>query len=151
MARTKRPVRKLDTIWRCPDDLWNQVIQPIFNDLDPPAGTGRPRIDQRQALDGMIYQLRTGCQWEAVPAAFGDGGSIHRTMQRWIAKGVLEEIWSVLIGACSGLDDVDWTWQSADCFLGKARKGGITWAKTPRIAAKTARSAPSWSMAAATL
>ena len=53
--RRKRP----PTIWRCPDDLWNDIIQPIVDQYDPPAKTGRPRIDQRDALDGIIYQLRT--------------------------------------------------------------------------------------------
>ncbi len=151
MARTKRPVKTLDTIWHCPDDLWEKVFQPVLDALDPPAKTGRKRIDQRKALDGMIYQLRTGCQWEAIPKTFGDHRSIHRTLQRWIAQGVFEEIWSILIGACAGHDDVDWTWQSADGFLGKARQGGIKSARTPPIAGKTARNAPSSSMAVAIL
>lgn len=144
MARTKRIVEPPDTIWACPDDLWANVIAPVLDALDPPRATGRKRIDARRALDGIIYQLRTGCQWNHLPAAFGDDASIHRTFQRWVATGVLAEVWAVLVGHCEGLGDVDYQWQSADGFLGKARFGGTTSAPTPRIVRKTAPNAACW-------
>jgi putative transposase len=137
-------VKPLDTIWECPDDLWDNVIVTVLAALDPPRHTGRKRIDPRQALNGIIYQLRSGCQWNHLPRDFGDDASIHRTFQRWIAKGVLAEIWAVLVGHCEGLGDVDCTWQSADGFMGKARLGGIKSAKTPRTARKTARKEVFW-------
>lgn len=144
MARTKRIIKPLDTIWECPDALWENVIVPVLNSLDPPAATGRKRIDQRQALNGIIYQLRSGCQWNHLPRDFGDDASIHRTFQRWIEKGVLSEIWAVLVGHCEGLGDVDYTWQSADGFMGKARFGGTKLAKTPRIGRKKAPNDRCW-------
>lgn len=128
------------TIWRCPDALWERVAL-VLDELDPPAPTGRKRIDQRKALDGMIYQLRTGCQWNALPREFGDDSSVHRTMQRWIAKGVFELVWSLLVAECEELGGVDFDWQAADCAMGKARQGGILSAKTPRIEARAAASA----------
>ncbi len=141
MARSKRTVKPLDTIWECPDDLWDQVIVPVLDALDPPKDTGRKRIHLRPALNGIIYQLRSGCQWNHLPKDFGDDASIHRTFQRWIEKGVLTEIWAVLVGYCEGLGDVDWEWQSADGFMGKARKGGTASAQIPRIVRKTAQNA----------
>jgi transposase len=141
MARTKRKVRALPTIWRCPDDLWNTIIAPLLMELDPPATTGRPRSNQRRVLDGIIYQLRTGCQWNVLPREFGDDSSVHRTFQRWIERGVLPAIWGVLIEQCEELDGVNWEWQSADAAMGKARFGGITSARIPRIVRKRARNA----------
>jgi putative transposase len=141
MANTKQISKPIDTIWECPDDLWDHVISPVIEALDPPAATGRKRVDLRSALNGVIYVMRTGCQWNHLPKVFGDDSSVHRTMQRWITRGVLDEIWSVLVGYCEGLDAVAWTWQSADGFMGKARFGGATPAPTPRIAGKTARNA----------
>jgi putative transposase len=140
MARTKRQVKTLPTIWEVSDELWD-MIQPILNELDPPAATGRPRTGQREALNGIIYQMRTGCQWNHLPRQFGDDSSVHRTMQRWIARGVFERIWALLIENCEELGGVDWQWQSADCAMGKARFGGIMSGRTPRIAAKTAQNA----------
>jgi putative transposase len=119
----------LPTIWRVSDELW-AILTPILADLDPPAPTGRPRIDQRKALDGIIYHLRTGCQWNALPREFGDDSSVHRTLQRWLELDVLDGIWAHLLEACEELGGVDWEWQAADGALGKARKKGISSART---------------------
>lgn len=140
MARRPREPKELPTIWRCPNELWDQ-FERVLDELDPPAATGRKRINQRNALDGMIYQARTGCQWRAIPREFGDHRSIHRTKQRWIAAGVFELVWSLLVAACDELDGVDVDWQAADGAMGKARFGGIMSDRTPRIAAKAARNA----------
>ena len=82
MARRKRAVEPLPTIWNAPDKLWEQIL-PVLHDLDPEPRTGRPRVDQRKALDGLIYQMRSGVQWNQLPKEFGDDSSIHRTFQRW--------------------------------------------------------------------
>ena len=140
MARKKRTPKPLPTVWEVDDELWG-IIQNIVNELDPPASTGRPRTGQRQALNGIIYPLRSGCQWNQLPRQFGDDSSVHRTMQRWVLKGVFERIWAVLIENCQELSGVDWTWQSADAAMGKARFGGIMWGRIPRIAGKTAQNA----------
>src|SRR2546430_8528983 len=133
MARRKRAVEPLPTIWNCPDELWDNIVVPTLHELDPEPHTGRPRIDQRKALDGIIFQMRSGCQWNHLPKEFGDDASIHRTFQRWIERGVLERIWAKLVEDCDELGAVDWVWQSADAALGKARFGGIVLERIPRI------------------
>ena len=140
MARTKRAVKALPTIWEVDDELW-KIIQSILDELDPPAPTGRPRTKQREALNGIIYQMRTGCQWNQLPRAFGDDSSVHRTMQRWVAKGVFERIWAALIENCAYLGGIDWAWQSADGAMGKARFWGTLSDRTRRTAGKTAPNA----------
>lgn len=110
--------KPLPTIWRVPDELWH-TIKPILNELDPPARTGRPRIDPRAALDAMIYRMRSGCQWNQLPRDFPDDASVHRTMQRWIVRGVFPLIWAALIEACDELGGVDFQWQAADGAMGK--------------------------------
>jgi putative transposase len=143
MVRKKKTVEPLPTIWEVNDELWS-ILQEILDELDPPARTGRPRTGQREALNGIIYQMRSGVQWNRLPKQFGDDSSVHRTMQRWIAEGVFERIWAVLIENCEELGGVDWRWQSADGAMGKARLGGTASARIPPIAAKTARNA-AWS------
>ena len=124
MARSKRRYQPLPTIWEVDDELWS-IIQEILDELDAPAPTGRPRTGQREALNGIIYQMRSGVQWNQLPEQFGDDSSVHRTMQRWIAKGVFQRIWAVLIENCEELNGVNWEWQSADGSMGKARFGGL--------------------------
>ena len=53
MARHKKTVEPLSTIWGVNDQLWD-IIQNILDELDPPASTGRPGTGQRQALNGII-------------------------------------------------------------------------------------------------
>jgi putative transposase len=130
MPRRKRDVESLPTIWRVPDDLWAK-IQPILDECDPPRCTGRGRIDPRRALDGVIYRLRSGVQWNQLPREFGDDSSVHRTFQRWIRLKVFDRIWAVWIAECDELGGVDWEWQAADAALGKARLGG-TWSAPTR-------------------
>ena len=113
----------LDTIWEVPDELWEQ-IQPIVLEMDAPKTRGRRRVDPRQMLNGIIYRLRSGCQWNRLPKELGDDSTIHRTLQRWVELGVLSRMWAVLIEGCEELGNVKWEWQAADGAMGKARFGG---------------------------
>ncbi len=127
---TQNACKPLPTIWRVPDDLW-QIIEPLLLEHDPPAATGRKRIDQRQALDGIIYRLRSACQWNQLPTEFGDDSSIHRTWQRWVKRQILVRLWQTLCRFCEALGGLDWRWQAADGALGKARSGGDEIGKNP--------------------
>ena len=125
----------LDTIWEVSDHLWEQ-IRPEMLEIDPPKFTGRKRADPRQMLNGIIYRMRSGCQWNHLPKGLGDDSTIHRTFQRWVELGVLQRIWAVLVEGCDELGGVDWEWQSADCAMGKARLGGMRLVPTPQIVAR---------------
>jgi len=63
MPRRKRDTgsESVPTIWRVPDELWAK-IEPILAEHDPPKSTGRKCIDQRRALDGIIFRMRSGAQ-----------------------------------------------------------------------------------------
>ena len=124
MARRKKHVEPLPTIWHVDDVLWSKV-ESVLEEHDPPARFGPDRVDQRKALDGVIYRMRSGVQWNHLPGEFGDDASVHRTFQRWVKRGVLGRVWGKLVEECDELRGVDWAWQSADCALGKARHGGI--------------------------
>lgn len=123
-TKQNKEQKTLHTVWRVPDALW-AIVERILMVYDPPKKTGRPRINARKAPDGLLYRVRTGCQWNQLPAEFGDDASIHRTMQRWERLGIFDMLWAVLLTKCEEFDhelgDVDWRWQSADCCLGKAR------------------------------
>src|SRR5215472_2675336 len=125
MAKRKRTVKPLPTIWHVPDALWN-IIKPILAKYDRPQRTGRPRIDARGTLDAIIFRMRSGCQWNQLPERFPDDSSVHRTFQRWVRLGHFERIWATLVAHCVELGGVDWEWQAADAMLGKARMGGTS-------------------------
>jgi putative transposase len=139
MARKKKLVEPLPTIWRVDDLLWGQAQQ-VLAEHDPRARFGPDRIDQRKALDGVIYRMRSGVQWNQLPEEFGDDSSVHRTFQRWVRRGVIGRLWALLVKGCEELAGVDWQWQSFDCALGKARHGGIKSEPTRRTGPRTAPS-----------
>jgi putative transposase len=113
----------LETIWEVPDDLW-QRVEPIILEMDTPKSTGRKRTKPRLMLNGIIYRMRTGCQWNQLPKALGDDSTIHRTFQRWEACGLFPRLWALVQSYCQELGGVDWEWQAADAAMGKARFGG---------------------------
>ena len=133
----------LPTIWKVPDELWER-IDPVIREMYPAKATERKRVQPRRILDGIIFRMRTGCQWNRLPRELGDDSTIHRTFQRWVELGVLEGIWTMLVEECEDLDGVDWEWQSADYAMGKASFGGIQQAATPRTGARQAASGASW-------
>ena len=92
----------LPTIWEVPDDLWEQ-INPVIVEMDPPKATGRKRVDPRRILNGNILRMRTGCHWNRLPKELGDASTIYRAFQSWVALGMLERIWAVLVEECEEL------------------------------------------------
>ena len=131
-------VRRLETIWEVPDGLWER-IEPILLKHYPPAATGRPRVDLRRVLNGVIFRMRSGCQWNRLPERFGDDATVHRWFQRFVGDGVLEELWALLLSECEELGAVDWRWQAADGCMGKARFGGEKRAPIPLTERNRAR------------
>jgi transposase len=53
-----------------PDALWRRIEPLLPPELPKPKG-GRPRVPDRVAMAGILYRLRTGCQWKAIPRVFG--------------------------------------------------------------------------------
>ena len=123
MGRRKGRRKPLGTIWEVPDALWER-IEPILMEFWPRKSTGRRPAHRRRTFNGVIFRMRTGCQWGELPAKYGPKSTVHDWFQRWAAGGILEKIWAVLVEACDDLGGVEWKWQAADGMLGKARVGG---------------------------
>lgn len=107
-----------------PDALWNQ-IEPLLPVAAPSPKGGRPRIPDRLVLAGIVYRLRTGCQWKALPREFGSGSTCHLRLQQWREAGVFEKIFEVLLSHYQKRKGIQWQWASLDSVLVKAPKGGI--------------------------
>ena len=121
------------TIWRVSDALW-QKVQPIIPPPPPKKKAGRPRVDDRVVLDGIIYVLRTGCQWKQVPKEFSSGSTCHLRFSQWVQEGVFVQMWALLLTEYDELHGIDWEWQSLDGALGKAPGVPKRGHKTKRLA-----------------
>ena len=62
MARTKP--------WTVSDEFWEKV-EPLVPPAPSHAKGGRTRMDDRKAFAAIVYVLRTGIQWNALPRELG--------------------------------------------------------------------------------
>lgn len=80
-------------------------------------------------MAGILYRLRTGCQWKALPAEFGSGSTCHLRLQQWTKDGVFAAIFTELLRYYDRRRGIRWKWSSLDSAMVKAPKGGSTPAK----------------------
>jgi transposase len=103
---TSNLLSEAPTYWEISDERW-EAIKALLQKLDPPRVTGRRRIDQRAALNAMIYRARTNCRWNKMPKHLPDDSSVHRTMQRWFKLGVFAEIWQIVVAPLAEGESVE--------------------------------------------
>ena len=76
--------KKVSTITKISDELWDNISNLLPNEK-PNDTVGRPIIPFRKVLDGILYVLRTGCQWKMLlPKEYGSGSTCHRRFQQWV-------------------------------------------------------------------
>lgn len=101
------------TLWAMPDALWDEC-RPLLPPEKAPGTPGRPAVPLRRVLDGILYVLRTGCQWKAVPRTFGSGSTCHRRFQQWAQDGTWERLWREQLVWYDVEHGIGWEWQAAD-------------------------------------
>lgn len=135
----KKPPKR-NGLREIPEDLW-KLIEPLLPPNKPPGANGRPRAPNRLVLNGILYVLRTGCQWKMVPRQYSSGSTCHLRFQTWVRAGVFEKVWRVCHKHYDHLRGIDWRFQSMDSATVSAPvKGGIKSEKTLRIEANWAPS-----------
>src|SRR5215212_8962982 len=69
--------KNLSTITKISDGLWDKIAD-LLPDEKPNDTIGRPAIPFRKVMDGILYILRTGCQWKMLlPKEYGSGSTCH--------------------------------------------------------------------------
>lgn len=92
------------TSTRLSDVQW-QHIRPLV-----PSGRslGRPRVDDRRTLDGILYVLRTGCPWRDLPREYGSPITCWRRFAEWQSDGSWERIWQALLATLDAPGRLAW-------------------------------------------
>jgi transposase len=114
---------KHPAIMTIPDELWNE-FKKILPKEKPSNTVGRPMMKYRKVLDGILYVLRTGCQWKMIPKVYGSGSTCHRRFQEWNILGVFKNTWVKLLKIYDKEIGINWTWQSLDSISVKLPLGG---------------------------
>lgn len=82
------------------DYFWLTEAQ--FTRLEPflPTDTrGKPRVDDRRVISGIIHVLKSGGRWVDAPEVYGPRKTLYNRFVRWAAKGVWTDIFYALASA----------------------------------------------------
>src|SRR3712207_1588320 len=132
------------------DAFW-ALIAPLLPKRPPCPKGGRPPLDDRKALEGIVFVLRTGIPWARLPQAMGCGSGMtcwRRLRGRQKAR-VFERLHHALLDRLGRANAIDWARCSLDGASFPAKKGASASARTRPTAASRAPSATSWSTPAA--
>lgn len=113
--------------WTVSDNLWSRV-EPLIpvrrrepgRKYQRKAGAGRKPMSSRQVFSAIVYVLRTGIQWKALPREFGSASAVHQYFLNWHRAGFFQKLWQTGLAEYDGMHGIAWQWQSADGAMGKA-------------------------------
>jgi len=114
--------------WAVSDAFWKRV-EPLLPQptRDPnksyirKKGGGRKPLHYRKVFEGIVYVLRTGCQWKALPKeVYGSSSSVHAYFRQWERAGVFLAMWRAGLAEYDEMEGISWSWQSIDSAMTKA-------------------------------
>jgi len=113
----------LSTITKVSDELWDKIKTEL--PYEKPKNTiGRPITPFRKVLNGILFVLRTGCQWKMLPKEYGSGSTCHRRFQQWVQLDIFKKIWIRLLEEYDNKIGIKLIWQSIDSISIKSPLGG---------------------------
>ena len=100
------------------DELW-AAIEPLLPERTSGRGTkagGRPAVDDRAALTGILFVLYAELPWSMLPAELGCGSGVTcwRRLRDWQAAGVWTKLHRVLLERLAQADKLDWSRAAVD-------------------------------------
>ena len=113
-------------------EQWERIGARLPEHPPSPKG-GRPRVSDRECLEGILWLLRTGSRWQDIPLDLPSGSTCWRRLQEWAGEGVLAELHAVLIDELHELGKLDFEELLADATFIRAKKG-VTRSEKPRLA-----------------
>ena len=107
------------------DEQWERIAPHLPEHPPGPMG-GRPRADDRESLEGLLWLLRSGARWRDIPVDLPSGSTCWRRLQEWAGEEVLQEIQGVLIQELGELGQLNLEELLADATFIRAKKGATT-------------------------
>jgi transposase len=101
------------------DEQWER-IKPLLPPQKP--STGRPAIDHRRILNGILWILKTGAPWRDMPERYGSWRTVYSRFYRWSKNGVWERIFSALQQRIDAEGGMDWDLHLVDGTVVRAHR-----------------------------
>ena len=125
------------------DELW-LTLEPLLPPFIPsPKGGRRRSVDDRAALNGILFVLQTGIPWEDLPKELGIGSGMTcwRRLRHWQACGVWAQLHQAMLAKLREQDRIDWSRASLDSASVASPRGAKRRARTRQTEANSAASA----------
>lgn len=115
-----------------PSKLWRKLKKHLRHSAKQ-IGPGRPRVNDRDAINGIWFILWTGCQWKAVERDWFhvSSSTLHERFQTWQKKGIFDRLFKIMVKYYTREAHIGWKWQSVDSKMVPAPLGGGQTGKNP--------------------
>ncbi len=123
-----------------PDELW-EVVEPLIPKVERRYRyPGRKRVPDRQVLTGILFVLKTGIPWEALPQEMGCGSGVTcwRRLREWQEQGVWQRLHEALLARLNAAGEIDWQRAAVDsshvrAFGGASAPARARWTAESRV------------------
>lgn len=133
--------------WIVSDAFWLRVGSELPRVERRFRHPGRKRLDDRAALQGILFVLYTGIAWRHLPLelGFGSGSTCYRRMVEWQQAGVWERLHALLLAELQAAGEIEWSRAVADGSHVQAKKGAPKRGRARLIEPEAAPNITSWS------
>jgi transposase len=105
------------------DAQWAR-LQPLLPPQRRGKGStgGRPSIDHRQIINGILWILRTGAPWEDLPERYGKRSTVSTRYYRWKQQGIWDRVYDALKAQADAAGALDWELHYVDATVVRAHQ-----------------------------
>lgn len=133
-----------DSFWERVERLIPETERDTNKMYKRKVGGGRKPMPSRRIFEAIMYVLRTGCQWKALPKErFGSPSAIHTHFMRWMRAGFFVSLWRSGLAEYDEMEGIVWSWQSIDGAMVKAPLAQEAVGRNPTDRGKKRNQAPS--------
>ncbi len=104
------------------DSDWLVIYEILPREIYTGKGSlgGRPHADLRLVFCGLLYWIRTGCQWELIPDSYGSKRVLGKYLKKWVGSGVFQSLMSASLELYDKEVGIGWKFQSIDGSIKRA-------------------------------
>jgi transposase len=111
------------------DKQWER-LEPLLPPQKP--RTGRPNLDHRQVINGILWILRTGAPWRDLPERYGKWSTVASRFYRWRKNGIWKRLLAQLQAEGDAQGELDWEVHFVDGSIVRAHQHAAGAKKLPQ-------------------